>query len=184
MLYLLGGIPRAGKSIIARKMLWETKTPYFSLDYLMMGLANGVPQLGVDPFAPLNTTGEKLWPLVKEMCVSIINIGVDYVIEGAQLLPRLVNELLLLYPSGVKACFIGYAGISPHQKLTDIRNYRGLPNDWANVYSDEEILAGIHILIHESKILGVECARLNIPYFDSSTGFNETMELVIDYFKA
>ena len=86
MLYLLGGIPRAGKSIIARKMLWEMKIPYFSLDYLMDGIGQRRSSLGVDPMAPLDTTGEKLWPLVKEICISIINVGIDYVIEGAQLL--------------------------------------------------------------------------------------------------
>ncbi|MEC1736353.1 hypothetical protein P9D87_05050 [Bacillus mojavensis] len=49
MLYLIGGSSRSGKTTTAKRMLAETKIPYFSLDYLMMGIANGVPEMDINP---------------------------------------------------------------------------------------------------------------------------------------
>ena len=49
MLYLLGGASCAGKTTIAKHFLAEMGIPTFSLDYLMMGFARGLPALGVDP---------------------------------------------------------------------------------------------------------------------------------------
>ena len=43
MLFIVGGAARSGKSIIAREYLRRTGTPYFSLDFLVMGLAAGAP---------------------------------------------------------------------------------------------------------------------------------------------
>jgi hypothetical protein len=43
MLYLLGGAPRAGKFILAQRLLHERRVPYLPLDMLMIGFARGVP---------------------------------------------------------------------------------------------------------------------------------------------
>ena len=52
VLYIIGGAARAGKSIISRKFMLDTGIPCFSLDILMMGLANGLPEYGINPIDP------------------------------------------------------------------------------------------------------------------------------------
>ncbi len=42
MLYLLGGAARSGKSIIARRVMTHYQLPFFSLDYLSNGMAEGL----------------------------------------------------------------------------------------------------------------------------------------------
>ncbi len=78
MLYFLGGAPRAGKSAISRQFLKETETPFFCLDYLMMGFANGLPALGVDPEDDELAVGERLWPVVKPMAVALLEDEVEH----------------------------------------------------------------------------------------------------------
>ncbi|MHC5182780.1 MAG: hypothetical protein ACYSPI_00655, partial [Planctomycetota bacterium] len=47
MLYLVSGTSRSGKTLIAEKLMEEKQIPYMSLDWLMMGFTNGMPQLGI-----------------------------------------------------------------------------------------------------------------------------------------
>lgn len=48
MLYLIGGAPRAGKSMLAQRMLEQQKVAYFPTDLLTMGLTKAMPHLGLE----------------------------------------------------------------------------------------------------------------------------------------
>ena len=72
MLYLVGGASRSGKSTIARRLLQQHGIPYFSIDILMMGFANGAPELDFDPDASEIARGEALWPILRAMCVNVL----------------------------------------------------------------------------------------------------------------
>ncbi len=67
MLYMLGGAARAGKSIIARRILAEKRIPFFCLDHLAIGAASTYPQLQIDLDSDDASVGEKIWPLVKSV---------------------------------------------------------------------------------------------------------------------
>ncbi len=125
MIYLLGGAPRAGKSTIARKFLSETGIPFFDLDYLMMGLANGFPEYGINPNDHELTVGEKLWPIVNSMVIAMIENKFDYLIEGAQIHPSHAWELYNEYEGCLRVSFIGFANIDTMEKLHQIRSFRG-----------------------------------------------------------
>jgi len=98
MLYIIGGAARAGKSIIARRLVSECEVPYFNLDFLMMGLAKGLSDSGVNPEASSSEVAAKIWPIVRAMAINILEVGIDYLIEGDTIEPRQVKELSLLFP--------------------------------------------------------------------------------------
>lgn len=183
MLYIIGGASRSGKSTISRIMLDKYKLPYLSLDFLVMGFTNGLPQMGIDANKPEKEVAEKLWPFLKAICVNIIEIGLDYVVEGVFILPEQVNELIEEYPRNVKACFIGYTNISPDQKLSEIRIFSGALNDWTINESDSSVLKHIHKMVSFSEYLKNECDRFNMPYFENSGNFKGTLERVLHNFK-
>jgi len=183
MLLFIGGAARTGKGMLVRRLLVEMQMPFLSIDALKMGLARGVPEYGLDPDAGCIIVAEKLWPLVREMSINLLGEGVDYALEG-ELLPQHVDALRHNHPSQIKACFLGYATITPTQKLHDIRTYSGHPNDWPSTYADSALLNVITREIAFSQYLMDACGRYSMRYFDMSHDFLQTLDQVVAYVQA
>ncbi|MEO7909521.1 MAG: hypothetical protein ABIV47_07705 [Roseiflexaceae bacterium] len=183
MLVFIGGAARTGKGILVRRLLLEMQMSYLSIDVLKMGLARGAPEYGLDPDAGCILVAEKLWPLVREMSVSLLAEDMNYAMEG-ELLPQHVAALRQAYPAQIKACFLGYATITPTQKLHDIRIYSGHPNDWPSTYTDAALLNIITREIAFSQYLMDACAKHSVRYFDTSRDFAQTLEQVVAYVRA
>lgn len=180
MLIFIGGAARTGKGILARRLLHDKRIAYLSLDVLKMGLTRGVPEYSIDPDAGGLAVGTRLWPLVREMSVSLLFDQIDYVIEG-ELLPRHVSELSQLYPGQIRTCFLGYAAVTPAQKLKDVRTYGGYPNDWPAECSDAQLLQILTSMVDFSRYLQAECAAYGLRYFDTSCHFMATLEQVFAF---
>jgi hypothetical protein len=151
-----------------------------SLDVLKMGLARGVPEFAIDPDAGGPVVAERLWPLVREMSASLLRDDVDYLFEG-ELLPRRVAALREAYRVQVKACFLGYTHITPEEKVREMRAHAGLPNDWPSDCSDSELIRIAGREIEFSRYLEAECAAYDLPFFDTSRRFGETLDRVVGY---
>jgi putative acetyltransferase len=180
MLLFLGGAARTGKSILARRLLAKFGLPYLSLDVLKMGLTRGMPELTLDPNAGAPAVAARLWPIVREMSRSLLYDRTNYVYEG-ELLPEFVADLQSRYAAQVHACFLGYATIDPAQKLHEIRTYTGHPNDWSLEYNDAELLPIILREIAFSQHVRAECARYQLPYFETSEQFLAAHAAVMEY---
>ena len=181
MLYIVGGAARTGKSIISREFMAETGIPYFSLDVLMMGFANGLPEYGINPEDPEFRNAGKMWPILRSMLINMIEVGIEQIIEGYTILPEQAGEIQNMFPGQVKSCFIGYTRINPGEKLKAIRSYTNLPNNWSTGYADREILELINRSIKYSAFLKTECAKYEIPYFDQSEDFTDSIKQVLAY---
>jgi hypothetical protein len=169
VLYLVGGASRAGKSLLARRLLCEQGIPYFSLDILMMGMANGWPAFGLSPDAPDAVNGERLWPIVCAMAVNILEEAVvhpTYLLEGVQLLPGHVAELVQSYSEQVRACFLGYTVADPAEKYAAIRAQE---TDWMRAYSDAQNMAFLSDEVAFSRALQRDCLAHGLRYLDVST---------------
>ena len=183
MLFFIGGAARTGKGILVRRLLAERQLPYLNLDVLKMGLVRGKPEYGLDPNVGAVQVAAWLWPLVREMSVSLLYDQVDYVFEG-ELLPQDVAELRRAYPGQIRACFLGYCAISPSHKLHEIRTHGGHPNDWPQEYNDADLLTIIHREIAFSRYLQAECERHTLPYYDVSHQFVSVLDEVVAYVAA
>ena len=82
MLYLIGGAARAGKSILARRLLRRHNLPYFSVDYLTSGLESGAPETAVRHESPNRLRGERIWPVLEGLLRNIAEEEPGYVVEG------------------------------------------------------------------------------------------------------
>ena len=181
MLYLVGGASRAGKSMLARKLLMQRHIPYFSIDILMMGFANGFPEFGLDPEDSGVVRGEKLWPILRAMCVNILAEKLyhpTYLLEGDVLLPKHAAELIQTYGTEVKACFIGYTEVVPVAKLRDIRVFESA---WTSSYTDEQALAFIADQMGFSVYLQQECATHNLRFCDCSEDLPRALDDAFHY---
>lgn len=168
MLYLIGGAPRAGKSMLAQRMLEQQKVAYFPTDLLTMGLTKAMPHLGLEPNDSTSTRGPIMWPILRAMAVTVLKNGEDYTIEGDVLMPAHVMELRERFGAAVRACFLGYATVDSVAKLHHIRRHGAGKQDWTNDCDDAHLLR----IIEEFKILSahlrIECGACGLAYFDGS----------------
>jgi hypothetical protein len=183
LLYLLGGAARAGKSTIAHQFLREMGTPFFCLDYLMMGFTNGLPDSGVDPEDDELQVGKLLWPVVKAMATAMLENGENYLLEGVQLNPHHVYDLSRQFPAQVRACFVGYADLAVTEKLRQLREFSGGTNDWLSSYDDLQLSETILRLKALSAHIRSECAHYGLYYLETTTDLAQTVEQVVHYFK-
>lgn len=181
MLYLIGGASRSGKTTTAKRIVNEAGIPYFSLDYLMMGLANGVPELGVHPTEGDFITGQRMWKIVDPMLTAMVENGIDYTVEGVQLLPAFVAEFQQKFAGDVRCCFIGQSELD----VTAIEEMKlhssATENDGFKDLSHIEALAEMKRIRADSARYKVECEVHNLPYFESSSNFNLTLDQVVAY---
>ncbi|NLE44324.1 MAG: adenylate kinase [Chloroflexi bacterium] len=180
MLYLVGGAARSGKSTIARQFMLETGTPYFCLDYLMMGFANGLPGSGVDPEDDELHIGALLWPVVQAMAIALLENEEDYLFEGVQLCPVHVGKLVDAFPGQVRACFVGFASVDVRQKAAELRQYGGGLDDWLRDYTEERFIEEVERLKDLSARIEAECESCGLRYVEISDDLHETVGLVVD----
>jgi 2-phosphoglycerate kinase len=180
MLYLISGTSRSGKTMIAKKIKLQTGISYLSLDWLVMGFTNGIPEYGINDKLFPDEIAEKIWKFFKAVCENIIWSGVDYIIEGEAMLPELMDELLKKYPNKIKICFVGYCEVDINQKFKDIKNFSEGDSDWLSNESDEYIINHLENMKNYSKRIKNSAEKLDIKYFDTSQNFTEIIEAAVD----
>lgn len=181
MLYLVSGTSRSGKTLIAKKILAENHIPYLSLDWLMMGFNDGIPEYGIHHLLWPNEIAEKMGPFVRGMIDCMLVDGMDYVIEGEAMLPQLVADLIKKHPDKIKAAFVGYTEINVEDKVALVKKYGHGENDWLTNESDDYIRDHIENMIAYSKTIETGCEKYGLPYFDTSDDFLGAVEAATDF---
>jgi hypothetical protein len=176
MLLLVSGTSRSGKTRIARKILADKQIPYLSLDWLMMGFNDGIPEYGIHHLLWPNEIAEKMWPFLQAMIDCMLVDGMAYVIEGEAMLPQLVAQLVEKHPGNIKVVFVGYTEIDARDKVALVKKHGGGENDWLANESDEYIRDHIENMIAYSKMIKSECEEHGLPYFDTSDDFLGAIE--------
>jgi predicted kinase len=95
MLYLVGGVARAGKSQVATTMNNKYQIPWLSLDTLRWGLGKGAPSLQIDSNNDDQKDAARIWPIVEAMSDNILFDGRSYLIEGGIVMSRATGEPLI-----------------------------------------------------------------------------------------
>ena len=168
MLYIISGASRSGKTLIAKKLLTKKGLTYLSLDWLVMGFTNGIPQYGIHDKLMPDEIAERAWPFLKAMIESMIYVGTDCVIEGEALLPEILVELRDRYPDELKICFLGFTKIAVAEKVRELKSYKTNGNDWLLEEPDAYIQDHIQNMIAYSKRIKGSCIKNQIAYFDTS----------------
>jgi len=181
MLFLVSGTSRSGKTLIAKKIFADKRIPYLSLDWLMMGFNDGIPEYGIHHLLWPNEIAEKMGPFLLGMIDSMLVDGMDYVIEGEAMLPQLVADLVKKHPDKIKVVFVGYTKINVKDKVALVKEHGDGENDWLTNESDEYIRDHIGNMIAYSKMIRNECKKHGLTYFDTSEEFSGAIEAATDF---
>ena len=181
MLFLVSGTSRSGKTLIARKILADKQIPYLSLDWLMMGFNDGIPEVGIHHLLWPNEIAEKMAPYLRGMIDCMLVDGMDYVIEGEAMLPQWVAELVEEHPDKIRAVYVGYTEIEIENKVALVKEYGNGENDWLTGQSDDYIRDHIGNMIAYSRMIKSGCKKHRVPYFDTSEDFLGAIEDAIEF---
>jgi hypothetical protein len=176
MLYLIGGVPRSGKSQVKDLLLQNHKISGVSIDVLREALHYSYPQLGIMGDDDPQTDEEQttlLWPFVQGFIKAYQWYKTDYVFEGVNFDPTLLNTLKDI--KYLKMCFMGFAEIDPKKKIQDIRMNHS-DGEWTSEISDEDLEKLVQRLIDRSKQIRDTCEKLGLKYFDTSDNFQEVIK--------
>ena len=176
MLFLVSGASRSGKTLIAKKVLADKRIPYLSLDWLMMGFSDGIPEYGIHHLLWPNEIAEKMGPFLLGMIDSMLVDGMDYLIEGEAMLPQLVADLVEKNPDKIKVVFVGYTEINVKDKVGLVKKHGDGENDWLTNESDEYIRDHIGNMIAYSEMIKSGCEKHGLSYFDTSEDFSGAIE--------
>jgi hypothetical protein len=167
--------------MIAKKILKQRGFPYLSLDWIVMGFTNGMPQCGIHDKLFPDEIAERVWSFLEAMCESMLWTGQDHVIEGEAILPESARALLDRHPEKVRACFLGYAHIEVAEKVREAKSYSAGNCDWLTNESAETIHRHIENMVEYSRRVKEQCAIHNVRYFDTSTDFMKTVDRATQY---
>jgi hypothetical protein len=170
MIYLIGGVPRVGKSTLSQKILETKKISWVSLDLIRQMLFKAAPELKLQEGENWwDTTPDKFYPFLKELVRDAMDSKVDHVFEGDTFFPKHIAELQKEFP--VKACFLG----TSHITLKTLKENPGIQN-WLDELPQEKLEAFPEWMMEKSKMFKEESERYNIPYFDTGVNHKEALE--------
>lgn len=173
MIYLIGGAPRTGKSLLCQQLAAKLKAGWISTDILitLLQLKNdaGVKQeWNADP-AAIAAHAEWFLPYLERFIWGVTSMADQYVIEGVDVLPAQVAQLAPRYQ--LRSVFLGcshmtldrferFPGCSP--------GYRGLPEALRR-----QIVQDVPVW---SEFIRQQAARFSYAYIDTSSGFSNRLQ--------
>lgn len=168
MLYLVGGAPRAGKSILARQVSAKLKIGWVSTDLLMKVLSvKNVEGIKVEwNAAPEAITANAEWffPCLERFVWGASSMAESYLIEGVDFLPAQVAQLSAQYQ--IRPVFLGCSQMTLERFDRfpgHSRGYAALPEAMrCQIVQDVPLW---------SQFIRQEAERFSYPYVDMSDDF-------------
>jgi 2-phosphoglycerate kinase len=169
MIYLVGGAPRAGKSILGQQVARRLNIGWVATDVLRTMLVEaGLPQAAAASWdaSPEAIAGAADWffPHLERFAWGIGSLADSYLIEGVHFLPRHVAALGQRL--AVRSVFIGCSQLTLErfeQFPGRSRGYAGLPADFKR-----QIVADVP---RWSSFIAREAQAAGCPYVDTSADF-------------
>ncbi len=168
MIYLIGGAPRTGKSLLAQQIAAQLKIGWISTDLLedllrfkkvegMKAEWNAAPE-------SIAAAAEWFYPCLERFVWGISSMAGSYVIEGVDFLPEHVVHLAGRFP--VRSLFIGCGRMT-------IERFERFPGRSAGYSAlPEEVRRQIAADIPRwSEFIRQEAERYGCPYIDMSDDF-------------
>ena len=138
MIILITGASHTGKTALAQKLLERYHYPYLSIDHLKMGLIRS----GNTELTPMddNELTEYLWPIVREMIKTAIEIKQHLIVEGCYIPFDWRKDFDSNYLESIKYYCLVLSEEYIKQHFADIKKYANvienrLDNEWCTMES-------------------------------------------------
>jgi hypothetical protein len=181
MIYILSGIAKSGKSLIADDIIKTHHMRVISTDLIMMMLHYGNDQLSIDINKSDITVSHALKPYLYGTIKSLSGLKKNYLIEGVHIQPDFAYELTQAFPNKIKCVFLGYKDADPILKAKELRGHiKDIDNPWYELMSDTELLELTTYMIRESEKLYHECLKYQLRYIEVTDIMKDKPNIIID----
>jgi 2-phosphoglycerate kinase len=168
MIYLVGGAPRAGKSILAQQFAAKLKIGWISTDLLQDLLRVRDDNASMEAWDA--TTGaivanaERFFPYLERFVWGVSSLAESYVIEGVGFLPAQVVQLSMEYE--IRPVFLGCCAMT----LARFDQFPGRSPGYASLPEEtrRQIVSDIP---RWSEFVRQEAQEFSYPYVDMSDDF-------------
>jgi 2-phosphoglycerate kinase len=172
VIYLVGGAPRVGKSILGQQVAANLKIGWISTDLLLtiLGMTNveGIKtEWNATPEA-ITVNAEWFYPYLERFVWGALSLADNYLIEGVDFLPAQVKQLSAKYQ--LQAVFLGCSKMTlehfdrfPGRS----RGYSGLPEELRRQFVKDVPLW--------TEFIRQECDSFGYPYIDTVHNFHQQL---------
>ena len=173
MIYLIGGAPRAGKSILGQQVASRRKIGWVSTD-LLAELLRVRKEAGIQNewnAAPeaINSMAEWFFPYLEKFVWGVSTLADDYLIEGVGFLPVQVVKLSHQYQ--IRSVFLGCSTMT----LENLDQFPGRSRGYG--YLPEELRIRIaHDVPQWSEFIRQECEQAGFSYIDTANDFPQRLK--------
>jgi hypothetical protein len=172
MIYMIGGAPRAGKSILGQQVSAKLKVGWISTDLLMELLrvknVEGIKAEWNAAPAAITKNAEWFFPCLERFIWGVNSLAEDYMIEGVDFLPAQVSQLSKNYP--IRSVFIGCSEMT----LERFDQFPGRSPGYAFL-PEERRRQIVHDVPRWSEFIRQEAKRLDHPYIDMIGDFSSRL---------
>lgn len=202
MIYLIGGAPRCGKTILSKQLAKQKNISYLSTDTIRHMIVACTPhrQRGkkfpielhksATPYNNLNTLpprillknditeSKSIWPSTRRLIEDLVESQEDFIVEGVHLMPMFVQHLrATLIWKQIKLIYVVKTNIddilSGFQKNTS-------KHDWlAGALHDQDLLKKVTRMVQvESLYITQQARKFGFPVVDTGMDFEKKLRSV------
>ena len=172
MIYLIGGAPRAGKSILGQRLCTILNVGWVSTDLLMDLLrvqnAAGIKMKWDAAPEAITANAEWFFPYLERFMWGVSSLADHYVIEGVDFLPAQVAQLSPKYT--IRTVFLGCSRL----KLEGFTQFPGRSQGYGSL---PEVLRRqiVEDVPHWSEFIRQEADRFGYVYVDIASNFSQRL---------
>jgi hypothetical protein len=168
MIYLVGGAPRVGKSILCQRAAARLSIGWISTDVVMELLrmqTTGVANVTWNAPETIAATAEWFFPYLERFVWGVSSLAEHYLIEGVDFLPAQVARLSAQYP--VRCVFLGCSTMT----LERFERFPGRSPGYIGLPMDMRGQIVQHVPMH-SDLVRREAEAFGYPYVDMVGDFD------------
>lgn len=194
MIYLIGGAPRLGKSILAQKIKKDFNIPALSMDILsgfeiknltederkkrfpVPDFSSKASENTITPEQRVELTvigAKSMEPMMSQLISDTIRDGKSLLLEGYHILPEFVRDLSTKYGEGqIRSLFIG--SVQTGQVTEGI--LKNTVENWITSQSSEVIYQAAEFVVAFSDYIRKEAEKYKLPYTERTTDFESDIK--------
>jgi hypothetical protein len=171
VVYLIGGPPRCGKSVLARRLTTAHGIPFIPTDLIWATVAVNQPEWRIEMQKGPNRipTAAKMFEPYLERAISFLQpVRQPTGIEGEVITPEITSRLAAEYD--LRAVFL----VRSSATAADIADARG-PNSWLETSPPDVVASVTAEVLAWSMHVRSACRRVDIPFVDVAGDFERAM---------